>query len=80
MEDVRDRFASQCLDFAFRIYASEMVMGRKPSEWTKDVHAHVLKDVLTRRALVSINVEGRLIAFDLTGASKIRNLRGDPSQ
>ncbi len=67
---------AQCLDFAFRIYADPAVHGHAVKEWT-DIHGFVIQEVLSGRAELVVNVAGRLLAFDNSEASSVRDLDGD---
>jgi Holliday junction resolvasome RuvABC ATP-dependent DNA helicase subunit len=66
----------ECLDFAFRIYADPAVHGHTTEEWTR-IHEGVLQAVLDGRAQLTINVAGRLLAFDNSATTSVVDMDGD---
>jgi DNA phosphorothioation-dependent restriction protein DptH len=66
----------ECLDFAFRIYADPAVHGHTTDEWTR-IHEGVLQAVLDGRAQLTINVAGRLLAFDNSATTSVIDMDGD---
>ena len=66
----------QCLDFAFRIYADAAIHGHTADEWTQ-VHQRIVQDVLDDNAQITVNVAGRLLAFDNSATSNVMDLDGD---
>jgi DNA phosphorothioation-dependent restriction protein DptH len=67
---------AQCLNLAFRIYADKNVHRGSPTEWTK-IHEKVLMDVLSKRAIVEVDKAGRLLVFDDSSSSAIRDTNRD---
>jgi hypothetical protein len=54
---------TECLDFAFRIYASEDIHQHPQDEWT-EIHEIVLDSILNGQTSIFVNSAGRLIVFD----------------
>lgn len=67
---------AQCLNLAFRIYADEDVHKVPAGEWTK-LQERVLRDVLSKQAIIEVDKAGRLLVFDASGSSFIRDLDAD---
>ncbi len=67
---------AQCINLAFRIYADKNIHGGMPTEWTK-MHERVLQDILSGQARVDVDKAGRLLVFDESASSLIRDINGD---
>ncbi len=67
---------AQCLNLAFRIYADESIHGKTSGEWTR-MHERVLRDVLSKQAIIEVNEAGRLLVFDESLYTSIRDIDSD---
>jgi DNA phosphorothioation-dependent restriction protein DptH len=63
---------AQCLNLAFRVYAAEDIHGGSRAEWTQ-IHERVLQDVLSKQAQIVVDKSGRLLVFDGSSSSSLRD-------